>query len=125
MRAWSGIGVVVGVGLLVALHARGARRALLGIPAVVAALLIAVATQAGVMGVLNADRAEATDMTVSELPVAHGTWHPLYLGLSYSGVENLPAPSALGIRWSDEFGWDKARQVDPDVVSPATSTTPS
>ena len=116
MRAWSGIGVVVGVGLLVALHARGARRALLGIPAVVAALLIAVATQAGVMGVLNADRAEATDMTVSELPVAHGTWHPLYLGLSYSGVENLPAPSALGIRWSDEFGWDKARQVDPDVV---------
>jgi hypothetical protein len=116
MRAWSGIGVVVGVALLVGLHARGARRALVGVAAAVAALMITLATQAGVMSVLNADRAEATDMAVSALPVAHGTWHPLYLGLSYSGLENIQEPSALGIRWSDEFGWDKARQVDPDVV---------
>jgi hypothetical protein len=116
MRAWSGIGVVVGVALLVALHARGARRALVGVTAAVAALGISLATQAGVMSVLNADRAEATGMAVAELPVAHGTWHPLYLGLSYSGVENLPEPSVLGIRWDDRFGWDKARQVDPDVV---------
>ena len=117
MRAWSGIGVVVGVGLLVALHARGFRRVLLGVAATATALVIAVATQSGVMSLLNADRAEATGMTVSELPVAHGTWHPLYLGLAYPGtVDDLPAPSALGISWDDRFGWDKARSVDPDVV---------
>jgi hypothetical protein len=67
------------------------------------------------MGALNAERAEATGLAVSELPVAHGTWHSLYLGLSYSG-RGSTEPSALGVRWDDRFGWDKARQVDPDVV---------
>jgi phosphoribosylaminoimidazole carboxylase PurE protein len=52
----------------------------------------------------------------SALPVAHGTWHPLYLGLSYSdhvGTE----PSVLGIYWADSFGWEKAREIDPDVIA--------
>lgn len=115
MRSWSGIGVVLGIALFVALHARGWRRLPVGVAAAVAGLAVLLATQAGVMRTLDGPRAFISEMDVAALPVAHGTWHPLYLGLSYSdevGVE----PSELGILWSDAFGWDKARAIDPDVV---------
>jgi hypothetical protein len=67
------------------------------------------------MAMINTDRAEATGQQVSDLLTAHGTWHPLYLGLSYP-QPLTGTPSELGIVWSDEFGWNVARAVNPDVL---------
>ncbi len=115
MRSWSGIGVVLGVAVFVALHTRGWRRLLVGVAAAAAGMAIMVASQAGVMSVIDAQRSQVTGMDVGALPGAHTTWHPMYLGLSYSDQLSVK-PSVLGIVWSDAFGWDKARQVDPDVI---------
>lgn len=115
MRSWSGIGVVLGVALVVALHARGWRRVLVGVASAAAGVAVLLATQAGVMSTIDHLRAPFTGIDASALPVSHGTWHPLYLGLSYSD-DIGKKPSSLGILWSDSFGWQKARDVDPNVV---------
>lgn len=115
MRSWSGLGVVLGMALVVALHVRGWRRLLAGVAAAATGLAVLLATQAVAMGVLDAQRQEATGVDVAALPISHGTWHPLYLGLGYSGLIS-DKPSVLGILWSDTFAWDKAREVDPHVV---------
>lgn len=115
MRSWSGIGVVLGVAVFVALHARGWRRLLVGMVAAVAGVGVLLATQAGVMRVVDGPRAEISSLDINDLLIAHGTWHPLYLGLGYSDQLTVK-PSALGIVWSDSFGWEKAREVDPNVI---------
>ena len=68
-----------------------------------------------VMDRINESRDRVVIAEASRLPDAHGTWHPLYLGLSYpQPITGDPSP--FGVQWSDEFGWQKAREVDPEVV---------
>jgi hypothetical protein len=114
-RSLSGVGVAAAVGVLWWLNSTGRWRWAKAAIAAIVAIALAFAIQGGVMNVINTGRAEATGQTMEELPDAHGTWHPLYLGLSYP--EPITGePSKFGIPWSDEFGWDKAREVDPDVI---------
>jgi hypothetical protein len=115
MRSWSGIGVVLGVAVFVALHARGWRRLLVGAAAAVVGVAVLLGTQAGVRTALDAQRSSITGVDVGALPSSHTTWHPLYLGLGYTD-ELGQQPSELGVLWADRFGWEKAWAVDPDVV---------
>jgi hypothetical protein len=114
-RSLSGAGIAAAVGVLWWLNTSGRRRWLMAIAGSLVALLLALLLQNAVMLTINLDRVEATGQSMEELPDAHGTWHPLYLGLSYpqpiTGQE-----SRFGIPWSDEFGWEKAREINPDVV---------
>jgi hypothetical protein len=68
---------------------------------------------------IDEERDQVISAETSQLPDAHGTWHPLYLGLSYPQPVT-GEPSEFGVQWSDEWGWAKAREVDPDVVPAST-----
>lgn len=114
-RSLSGMGIAAAVAVLWWLHTTGKWRWATALVGGVATIALAIGLQSAAMAGLNAERSQATGSSLADLPDAHGTWHPLYLGLSY------PQPitgeqSQLGIVWSDEFGWNKAREVDPDVV---------
>lgn len=115
-RSLSGVGVAAAVGVLWWLHATGRwRKLLLAVVAGAVAVALTFGLQTAAMGGINEARAAATHQSMADLPDSHGTWHPLYLGLSY------PQPitgqqSPFHVQWSDEFGWQKAREVDPDVV---------
>lgn len=115
MRSLSGLGIAVAVGVLWWLNGRRKgrwwRAAVAGALAVVIAMLL----PAGVMRAVDSGRAAATGVSVADLPDAHTLWHSLYLGLSYPGPLTGEA-SPFDIVWSDEFGWEKAREVDPDVL---------
>ncbi|WP_020074806.1 glycosyltransferase [Cryocola sp. 340MFSha3.1] len=114
-RSLSGMGVAAGVGVLWWLHVRKKWRWLAGLGAAVVAVVLTFGLQTATMTGLNAARSATTGQSMADLPNAHGTWHPLYLGLAYpQPITGQPSP--LGIVWSDKFGWDKARAVDPDVV---------
>ena len=73
---------------------------------------------------INESRDRVVLAEASRLPDAHGTWHPLYLGLSYpSPITGDPSP--FGVEWSDEWGWQKAARSTPTSSWPARSTTRS
>jgi len=115
MRAGSGLPVLMaGVVVLATFKFPRAIR----ITAALLAISIAATTPALVLSTINRSRAAAVGMRTDELPKAHGTWHPLYLGLGYLGYGDAgyKYDNPFGIVWSDEFGWDKAREIDPDVI---------
>lgn len=114
-RSLSGMGVAAAVGILWWLHTSKRWRWAAAIVGGIATIVLAVGLQSAVMTGINSARSWATHSSLADLPNAHGTWHPLYLGLAYP-QPFTGQPSALGIVWSDEFGWDKARQIDPTVV---------
>ncbi len=114
-RSLSGMGVAAAVAVLWWLHSTGRWRWAKALAAGVLAMALAFGVQTGVMSAVNSGRAAATAESLEQLPDAHGVWHPLYLGLAWPEPIN-GQPSRFGIEWSDEFGWNKARQVDSDVI---------
>lgn len=115
-RAHSGLGIAVATGVLWWLATSGLwRRVGLAIVGALVATTIAYGLQSASMTQLNVHRSEATGMRVADLPIAHGTWHPLYLGLAFP-QPLTGEPSPFGIEWSDKFGWDKVHEVDPTVA---------
>lgn len=114
MRALSGIPIAMAVAVLWWQN-RKRLRFLWATAAAICAIGIAFAVQTVAMNTLNSARAHATGQAVSELPIAHGTWHPLYLGLAYP--EPVTAgKSPFGVQWSDAFGWQVALNKNPHVV---------
>jgi hypothetical protein len=118
-RSLSGMGVAAAVGVLWWIHVRGRWRWVAALGSIVATVLLATVIQNGVMSAINGPRAEAANQSMSDVPDAHTAWHSLYLGLSY------PQPidgreSRFGVIWSDQFGWEKALEVDPAVVVAST-----
>lgn len=118
LRSMSGFGIAALVGVIwwAVLRVRG-RRVAIGVGALTAsvAVLCALWVPGVFMDRIDDQRAQVISPETSQLPDAHGTWHPLYLGLSYPQPITGEA-SEFGVLWSDEFGWQKAREVDPDVV---------
>lgn len=114
-RSLSGMGIAAAVAVLWWLNTTGRWRWAKALGAGLLAMALAFGVQTGVMSVVNAGRAATTGESLEQLPDAHGVWHPLYLGLAWP--EPITGqPSRFGIEWSDEFGWNKAREVDPDVI---------
>jgi hypothetical protein len=114
-RSLSGMGIALGVGVLWWLHLSGRFKWLRAIGVALVAVVLTSGLQTGTMSVINSARSEVTGQSMAELPTSHGPWHSLYIGLSYpQGITGEPSP--LGILWSDEFGWNKAREVNPDVA---------
>lgn len=114
-RSLSGMGVALCVGVLWWLHTSGRWRWVMAAIATIVAVALALSVQTGVMNLINTARVDATGQTLEELPDAHAAWHSLYLGLSYPQPIN-GAASSFDVTWSDEFAWEKAREVNPDVV---------
>lgn len=114
-RSLSGVGVALGVGVLWWLHLSGRLKLLKAVGVAAVVVVLAAGLQIGTMSVINSDRSEATGQSMDDLPNSHGTWHPLYLGLSFPQPITGEA-SPLGIVWSDQFGWSKAWSVNPDVA---------
>jgi len=114
MRAASGFTIIVAAALVLALFRLSWRQKLAAIAALV---VVAGVVQLGTMHVINIQRSDATGLEADELPIGHGTWHPLYLGLGFVGYDDgYETENPFGIIWSDEFGWNKARETAPDVV---------
>lgn len=122
LRSMSGLGIAALVGVIwwAALRGRG-RIVALGVGAVTACVGLVLAQWLPGLAVAQIDkeRDRVISADTSQLPDAHGTWHPLYLGLSYP-QPITGEPSAFGVQWSDEWGWAKAREVDPEVVPAST-----
>lgn len=114
-RSLSGMGIAAAAAVLWWLNTTGRWRWAKALVAGVLAMVLAFGVQTGVMSVVNSGRAAATGESLEQLPDAHGVWHPLYLGLSWP-EPITGAPSRFDIEWSDEFGWNKAREVNPDVI---------
>ncbi|MFS0852502.1 hypothetical protein [Microbacterium sp. 179-I 3D4 NHS] len=114
-RSLSGMGIAAAVGILWWIFARGRWRWVSAIGGALVTILLATVIQTGIMTAINAQRAETTGQAMTEVPDAHTAWHSLYLGLSYPTPLNGQA-SHFPVTWSDEFGWEKAREVDPDVL---------
>ncbi len=122
LRSMSGFGIAALVGVIwwTALRGRGRRIALgAGVLSACVGLLLAQWLPGLVVAQIDQERAQVISAETSQLPDAHGTWHPLYLGLSYP-QPITGEPSKFDVLWSDEFGWQKAREVDPDVVVAST-----
>lgn len=115
MSAYSGVGVAAAVGVLWWLNSSGRWRWARALGVSAAAVVLSIGVHAGAMGALDMGRAQATGQAVQELPVAHNTWHGLYIGLSFPEPVT-GQPSTFDVPWSDEFAWEQARAVDPDVV---------
>lgn len=114
-RSLSGYGVALAVGVLWWLNWHRRMRPLVVAGASIAALVGSMFLPTFFMDRVDADREVLLTPQAASLPSAHGTWHPLYLGLSYpQPITGEPSP--FGITWSDEFGWNKVREVDPDVL---------
>lgn len=114
LRSMSGLGVAMAIGVIWWVN-WNSRLRLVVTAGVVTASVVASMTLPGIlMSRIDDSRVEVISPEASSLPPAHGTWHPLYLGLSYpqpiTGQE-----SVFGIPWSDEFGWAQAREIDPGV----------
>ena len=114
-RSNSGLGIAVGLGVLWAFTLLSKKGLIISLLIAVIAVVGSTAFQKAAMLPINAPRATLTGQSLSELPDSHNTWHALYLGLSWpqpiSGKD-----SEFSITWSDEFGWAKAKQIDPKVV---------
>jgi hypothetical protein len=115
VRSHSGIGIALGVGLLWWINSQGKKNFLKAVFGAFVTLLTSFLLLFGTMSSINSERSIATGQDASEYPISHVTWHPLYLGLSFpqpiSGVD-----SKLGVVWADEFGWEKARSIKPEVL---------
>jgi hypothetical protein len=76
--------------------------------------IVVVATAVGVLFVLSTPqlllslRDFVYNLPPTDMIQSHGVWHNLYIGL---GV----VPNSLGISWSDSFGNDLVRSIDPSV----------
>lgn len=114
-RSLSGMGIAAAVAVLWWLNVKGRLRWAKSLAAGILAMALAFGVQTGVMNVINSGRVATTEQSLDQLPDAHGVWHPLYLGLSWP-QPITGQPSRFGITWSDEFGWEKARDVNPDVI---------
>lgn len=114
-RSLSGMGVAAAVGVLWWLFAKGRWRWVSALGGALATILIATVLQTGLMTAINVDRASTTGQAMEEVPDAHTAWHSLYLGLSYPTPLN-GQPSHFAVTWADEFGWAKAREIEPDVL---------
>lgn len=114
-RSNSGLGIAVGIGVLWAFTLLNKKGLVISLLIAVIAVFGSSAIQKAAMAPINTPREALTGQSLSELPDSHNTWHALYLGLSWpqpiSGKE-----SEFEIKWADEFGWDKAKQIDPNVV---------
>lgn len=122
LRSLSGFGIAALVGVVwwAALRGRGRAIALGGGAVAAGAGLVLASWLPGlVIDQIDRERNQVISAETSQLPDAHGTWHPLYLGLSYP-QPITGEPSEFGVEWSDEWGWAKAREVDPDVVPAST-----
>lgn len=119
VRTMSGIGVALGVGVLWWLASSRRWRWWAAVGSAAVAVALSLALPAGVMKAIGVQQAEVTGIASSDLPAAHALWHSAYLGLSYPQPVN-GQPSPFGIPWSDEYGWQQARAVDPDVVIAST-----
>lgn len=116
LRSWSSIGVAVALGVVVNKSLR-TRRVIGGVVAAMTAVALMIGTQQGVMRWVNAQRERLTAVAPDDVPSAHPTWHPLYLGLGYVGAfEGDNRENPFGVEWADDFGWKKARAVQPDVL---------
>lgn len=114
-RSNAGLPLVFGLALLWALRFVRLKRLLVALAVAVFAYLGAAGVQKGVMYPINAARADYTGQSTSALPDAHNTWHALYLGLAWPQPFSTTV-SDTGIKWADEFGWVKAKEIDPNVV---------
>jgi hypothetical protein len=115
LRSLAGVGIALGLAVVWWAAWRGRLRGLVAGAAAVLGVVVASWLPGVAMDRINEARDRVVVAEASRLPDAHGTWHPLYLGLSYPGPITGEA-SPFGVQWSDEFGWQKAREVDPDVV---------
>ncbi|MFJ2368619.1 hypothetical protein [Microbacterium sp. NPDC087665] len=114
-RSLSGMGIAAAVGVLWWIFARGRWRWAAALGGALIAVLLASVIQTGLMAAINVDRSETTGQAMTEVPDAHTAWHSLYLGLSYPTPLN-GEPSHFAVTWADEYGWAKAREIDPDVL---------
>lgn len=115
LRSMSGVGIAASVGVLWWASWRWRFRWVAAGVASVVCIVAAMTLPGVVMDRVNASRDAVVTPETARLPDVHGLWHPLYLGLSYpQPITGQPSP--FGVTWSDEFGWEKARAVDPDVV---------
>lgn len=115
LRSLSGAGIAMAAGVVWWVAWRGRLRWAVACAAAGVSVAAAFWLPGVVMDRIDAQRDPVVLAETSKLLDAHGTWHPLYLGLSYP-QPITGEPSRFGIEWSDEFGWVKAREVDPDVV---------
>ena len=115
LRSMSGAGIALAVGVLWWVTYRGRGRWAVALGAAVLCAGAASVLPGVVMDRIDVSRDRVVSAEVARLPSAHGLWHPLYLGLSYPQPIN-GEPSRFPVQWSDEFGWQKAREIDPDVV---------
>jgi len=115
MRSMSGVAIALAVGVLWWLNRHGRwRRVIGGGVAAIAAVVVSFAVPSLVNRLIDHERAEVVQVETGQLATTHGLWHPLYLGLSYpEPITGRPSP--FGVSWSDEFGWNQARSVDPTV----------
>ena len=115
LRSLSGVGIALAVAVVWWAAWKGRLRWLVAGAAAAASVVVASWLPGVAMDRINESRDRVVLAEASRLPDAHGTWHPLYLGLSYpSPITGDPSP--FGVEWSDEWGWQKAREIDPDVV---------
>ena len=114
-RSLSGMGVAAAVGVLWWLSVRGRLRWVAAVSASLIAITLATVVSTGVMSAINTTRVATTGQSITDLPNAHAAWHSLYLGLSYP-QPLTDAPSTFDVTWSDEFAWEKAKEVDPGVL---------
>ena len=115
LRSMSGVGIALSVGVVWWVAWRGRLRWAVALVAASISVVAAFSLPVVVMDRINESRDQVVLPEASRLPDAHGTWHPLYLGLSYPQPITGEA-SPFGVVWSDEFGWQKAREINPDVV---------
>lgn len=115
LRSLSGAGIAMAAGVVWWVAWRGRLRWAVAAAAAAVSVAAAFWLPGVAMDRIDAQRDPVVSAETSKLLDAHGTWHPLYLGLSYP-QPITGEPSRFGIEWSDEFGWMKAREIDPDVV---------
>lgn len=115
LRSLSGVGIALSVAVVWWAAWQGRLRWLVASTAAAVSVVVAMWLPGLAMDQINATRDRVVLAEAARLPDAHGTWHPLFLGLSYP-APITGDPSPFGVEWSDEWGWQQARAVDPDVV---------
>lgn len=117
LRSWSGLGLVLAAGVVVGMSVNR-RRLLTGLLVSTVALAISLGIPRFTMNALEAKRATVTGIASGLLPTGHPMWHNPYLGFGYQGLsDGYRTPNPFGIKWSDDFAVEKARQVNPQVLA--------
>jgi hypothetical protein len=118
LRSMSGVGAAAAVAVVwwVSLRPRWTRWATTAASAAVlgVAVLASLTVPGVVMQQLDGARAEVVMAESSKMTESHGVWHNPYIGLSYP-TPITGEPSPFGVVWSDEWGWQRALEVDPTV----------